>query len=83
MHTERQGTLPLTTAQHRLGVAPSPLDRRRFTGDDLAHALRTTQQPAMQMAAAALGQAIRAEDSVARTIDQLRRWQLLPSPTAA
>lgn len=64
---------------HGLGVAPPPLDRRRFTGDDLAHALRTTQQPTMQTAAATLGQAIRAEDSVARTIDQLHRWQLLPA----
>jgi UDP:flavonoid glycosyltransferase YjiC (YdhE family) len=68
---------------HRLGVAPLPLDRRRFTGDDLAQALGTTQQPTMKRAAAALGQAIRAEDSVARSIDQLRRWQLLPSRTAA
>ncbi|MGH9382219.1 MAG: glycosyltransferase [Thermoanaerobaculia bacterium] len=64
---------------HRQGAAPPALDRDGLTADALAAALAETQRPAMRHAAAALGRAVDAEDGVARAIDHLRRWGLLPA----
>lgn len=66
---------------HSQGAAPPALDRESLTADALATALAATQRPAMRQAAAALGRAVSDEDGVARAIDQLRRWGLLPGAT--
>jgi sterol 3beta-glucosyltransferase len=53
-----------------LGVGPQPIPRRKLTSERLAAAITaaTTDQN-MQVLAAALGERIRAEDGVARTIE--------------
>ena len=63
---------------NRKGVAPPPLERKSLTSAALASALSTTQQPAMIKAAAALGRAVRAEDSIGEALRHLRTWNLLP-----
>lgn len=62
---------------NRQGVAPPALDRLNLSADALASALVATQQPSMQQAAIALGQAIRAEDGVAAAVRYLQAWGLL------
>jgi sterol 3beta-glucosyltransferase len=53
-----------------LGVGPQPIPRRKLTSERLAAAITTaTTDQNMQARAAALGERIRAEDGVARTID--------------
>lgn len=66
---------------HNRGVAPPALDRKTLTVDDLAAALVATQQPEMARKAAALGQAVRAEDGIAEAVRWLRAWNLLPAIT--
>jgi UDP:flavonoid glycosyltransferase YjiC (YdhE family) len=70
---------------HRQGVAPPALDRKSLTADALSSALAAAQQPAMIQAAAALGQAVRAENGIGEAIRWLRAWDLLPAiaPDAA
>jgi UDP:flavonoid glycosyltransferase YjiC (YdhE family) len=63
---------------NRKGVAPPALERKSLTSGALASALSTTQQPAMINAAAALGRAVRAEDSIGEALRHLRTWNLLP-----
>ncbi len=53
-----------------LGVGPQPIPRNKLTSDRLAAAITTaTTDQNMQARAAALGERIRAEDGVARTIE--------------
>ncbi len=53
-----------------LGVGPQPIPRRKLTSERLAAAITTaTTDQNMQARAAALGERIRAEDGVARTIE--------------
>jgi len=53
-----------------LGVGPQPIPRRKLTSERLAAAIITaTTDQNMQARAAALGERIRAEDGVARTIE--------------
>ena len=53
-----------------LGVGPQPMPRRKLTSERLAAAITTaTTDQNMQARAAALGERIRAEDGVARTIE--------------
>ncbi|WP_213806670.1 glycosyltransferase [Granulicella sp. dw_53] len=63
---------------NRLGVAPLALERKNLTPDALAFALTTTQQASMLQAAATLGQAVRAEDSIGEALRCLYAWNLLP-----
>ena len=63
---------------NRKGVAPPALERKSLTSAALASALSTTQQPTMIKAAAALGRAVRAEDSIGEALRHLRTWNLLP-----
>jgi UDP:flavonoid glycosyltransferase YjiC (YdhE family) len=67
---------------NRKGVAPPALERKRLTSAALASALSTTQQPTMIKAAAALGRAVRAEDSIGEALRHLRTWNLLPDGVA-
>ncbi|MBP2018281.1 sterol 3beta-glucosyltransferase [Symbiobacterium terraclitae] len=72
---------PATTDQpfwghivHRLGVGPAPIPRRQLTAERLAEAVRAaTGDPEMQRRAAALGEAIRAEDGVAQAVAEILR----------
>lgn len=53
-----------------LGVGPQPIPRRKLTSERLAAAITTaTTDQNMQARAAALGERIRAEDGIARTIE--------------
>ncbi len=53
-----------------LGVSPQPIPRRKLTAERLAAAITAaTSDQNMQARAAALGERIRAEDGVARTIE--------------
>ena len=63
---------------NRKGVAPPALERKSLTSAALASALSATQRPAMIQAAAALGRAVRAEDSIGEALRHLRTWNLLP-----
>lgn len=72
---------PATTDQpfwgrvvHQLGVGPAPIPRRQLTAERLAEAVRAaTGDPEMQRRAAALGEAIRAEDGVAQAVAEILR----------
>lgn len=72
---------PATTDQpfwgrvvHRLGVGPAPIPRRRLTAERLAAAIGTlTTDEDIQRRAAALGEAIRAEDGVGRAVAEILR----------
>lgn len=72
---------PATTDQpfwgrvvHRLGVGPAPIPRRRLTAERLAAAIGTlTTDEHVQRRAAALGEAIRAEDGVGRAVAEILR----------
>jgi UDP:flavonoid glycosyltransferase YjiC (YdhE family) len=63
---------------NRKGVAPPALERKSLSSAALASALSSTQQQAMMKAAATLGRAVRAEDSIGEAISHLRTWNLLP-----
>ena len=53
-----------------LGVGPRPIPRKKLTSERLAAAITTaTTDGNMHARAAALGERIRAEDGVARTIE--------------
>jgi UDP:flavonoid glycosyltransferase YjiC (YdhE family) len=55
-----------------LGIGPVPIPRKQLTSERLAAAITTaTTDQAMQARAAALGERIRAEDGVARTIEMI------------
>ena len=59
---------------HRLGVAPAPLPARGLTADALAHAvLGAAADPAVRGAAAALAEAVAAEDGVEAATSLLER----------
>ncbi len=54
---------------YALGVGPEPIPRKRLTADRLANALRTAVENAsLQQRAAAIGQALRAEDGVGNAV---------------
>jgi UDP:flavonoid glycosyltransferase YjiC (YdhE family) len=56
-----------------LGAGPAPLPARTLTADALATALRATGSRAMRSIAARLGEAISAEDGVARACEAIAR----------
>lgn len=72
---------PATTDQpfwgrvvHQLGVGPAPIPRRRLTAERLAAAIQALiADTGMQRRAAALGEAIRAEDGVGRAVEEILR----------
>ncbi|MAM61945.1 glycosyltransferase [Maritimibacter sp. UBA3975] len=54
------------------GVAPEPIAQKTLTADNLSKALsQAISDPAIAKAAAALGAAVRAEDGIARAIDEI------------
>lgn len=60
---------------HAAGAGPRPILRRELSVDGLAAALRTlATDDAMAARAARLGEAIRAEDGVARAVQVIERW---------
>ena len=67
---------------HELGIAPPAVKRKSITTEELAEALKATQQPAMGKKAAELGEKVRSEDGVGTAIAYLRSWKLLPAATA-
>lgn len=59
---------------HQLGAGTAPIPRKRLTSDNLAEAIRTAvSDPMMQQRAAALGEAIRAEDGVGNAVRILQQ----------
>lgn len=64
----------------RQGVAPPALNRKQLSPERLVNAINAAQQPAMQAAAAALGQRVRGEDGITEAIRCLLAWGLLPPP---
>lgn len=65
-----------------LGVGPQPIPHRKLSAAGLAEALTVAAtDPAMRRRAAALGEQIRAEDGVKRTLEILSgRYSVLPGP---
>ncbi|RCW28625.1 UDP:flavonoid glycosyltransferase YjiC (YdhE family) [Ciceribacter lividus] len=67
----------------RLGAAPPPIRRSQMTEARLQKALRAVEDPAMQRAAAELGQRLRREDGVDTAIGTLEAWGLIRSNPAS
>lgn len=63
----------------RQGVAPPAVERKSLTPAGLASAIAHSQQPMMMQRAAALGEAIRAEDGITEALRWLGAWKLLPA----
>jgi sterol 3beta-glucosyltransferase len=65
---------------HELGVASAPIPRRKLSATTLGDAIRlvTTNEP-IRFRAAALGEAIRAEDGVGRAVAHFARWVVPPA----
>ena len=58
-----------------LGVGPEPIPRNKLTADRLAHAIRVAvTYPEMKQRAAALGEAIRAEDGVGNAVNIVKQY---------
>ncbi|MEE3623993.1 glycosyltransferase [Nitrospirillum sp. BR 11752] len=61
----------------QLGVAPAPLSRKTMTAEDLAAAIRCTEESGMRARARALGDRIAAERGVDAAVTALGDWGLL------
>jgi sterol 3beta-glucosyltransferase len=58
-----------------LGVGPEPIPRKKLTADKLAHAIRVAvTHPRIKQRAAALGEAIRAEDGVGNAVNIVKQY---------
>jgi sterol 3beta-glucosyltransferase len=65
---------------HRLGAGPAPVPHQKLTVENLAAALRTaTEDATIRARAQRVGQALRAEDGVARAVEvfeaYVREWR--------
>jgi sterol 3beta-glucosyltransferase len=59
---------------HELGAGPKPIRARQLTAEKLAAAIRRASYPEVQVRAAALGQEIRRENGVARSVAIIRDY---------